>query len=316
MPPCSWVSRVQQQILQALEVQLICRAFAHCPAAAGPRGISQSVMMRCHCGLERCAAPHAAHCVPPTRSACVPAAHGAASRQCMSRLQPHRRPDAPHYVMNALVLPARVRQHASHRLRCCPPPPPRQAVVSASLGPAASPGAASAMSPTLATPEAAAAVQQWRAMRTEQTELKAKLQRCRRDNDRLLHEVKAYRKVGGVGSDLTGMESRPLIPLAPIVETEFALPLLSCAPSSLASCLRIRAKSCRRCGSVPMRSTSCRTSWPPRSGWVGGWVGGVGGEGGCSFELAQARQLQCTALWCFGPSMPPAINLMAPCLLH
>jgi len=56
-------------------------------------------------------------------------------------------------------------------------------------------GGGKASTPAPATPDAGAALKEWRALRTEHIEVKGKLQRCRKDNDRLLHEVKAYRKL-------------------------------------------------------------------------------------------------------------------------
>jgi hypothetical protein len=92
-------------------------------------------------------------------------------------------------------------QHPPTRPTALPQTAP-QAESSASLGPVpsgASPPAAaasSALSPSLATPDAGVAVQQWRALRTEQAELQAKLKRARNDNATLLRELKSYRKVG------------------------------------------------------------------------------------------------------------------------
>jgi hypothetical protein len=74
---------------------------------------------------------------------------------------------------------------------------------------AAQPSTATATTPAPATPEGAAAVQEYKALRAEHLELKAKLQRSRKDNDRLLHEVKAYRKtLEDAKSDLQAARQR------------------------------------------------------------------------------------------------------------
>lgn len=54
---------------------------------------------------------------------------------------------------------------------------------------------ATPISATPATPDTTVAVQEYRSLRTQYLELKGKLQRSRKDNDRLLHEIKAYAKV-------------------------------------------------------------------------------------------------------------------------